>query len=203
VPILKVDGKPVFLFATPLSFNEAKKFLDINAYPDFTDPENFTIPLSDVPKFEEAIETVSEIAVQSIVAEILRREREAKKPERKRAYSGKKTRDPIIREVDKTFKKLSFKQPYTWHLLIPITLTMTIGPHTAIKAEEEDSGTILLKWRHLVLLKLIYGKKMAYEEEVERAKEANICLTINNSKKNFCRSPSLTMPHYTQFPENS
>ena len=47
----------------PLSFNEAKKFLDINAYPDFTDPENFVILLSDVPEFEEAIEIVSEITV--------------------------------------------------------------------------------------------------------------------------------------------
>lgn len=94
---------------TPLSFNEAKKFLDINAYPDFTDPENFTIPLSDVPEFEEAIETVSEIAVQSDVPEIPRREKEAKKPERKRAYNGKKTRDPIVREVDTIDPKLLIK----------------------------------------------------------------------------------------------
>ena len=187
-PILKVDGKPVFLFVTPLSFNEAKKFLDINAYPDFTDPENFIILLSDVPEFEEAIEIVSEIAVQSVVAEILRREREAKKPERKRAYSGKKTRDPIVREIDKIFKKLSFKQLYAWCLFIAITLTMTIGPPYSYKGRGRRFRYDPVKVAALVLLRLIYGKKMTYEEAVERAKEANICLTIDNSKKFLSKS---------------
>jgi len=175
IEICRTENKKfrqIFILKEPLEFRRAIPFLAVNSHPNFTDPGEYIILLKDVPSEEKVIRIMSDIALAETIREILKADKEARKPDKKRAYR-QKTRDPINRLVDREYEKLDDKDLLSLIIALLTSLysflTSISGKPVAVKRTRFDPIQIIA----LIILKFVCNKGYRKLPKIARKLEAS------------------------------
>ena len=115
----------IYVFKKPVSPGLVPTLMDVNSQPKYTMPvENYIAFVKGRLSYEEALNNITEKTCYSIVRDTALRERDAKKPRRKRRW-GRKTRNPFRHYLK---INIGFREAYEIALYIAIAVVKLLGP---------------------------------------------------------------------------
>jgi len=170
-------NQPVFVFTQPINIKQQRQFLRPSQYPDILVPATFIAPLHPIT-FREALEIAKKEAVREAVQEALTAEREALKPEKRRQYSPRKTRDPFRGYMEKALAKMDFAAKYQFCYAIVSFVSGIIGePKLLPERTKFDSKKVVA----LLLVKFFSTEYIGYRKLAGEAMKHGLDLTKDGS----------------------
>jgi len=169
--------RPLFILTQPINIKQQRQFLRPNQYPDTLIPATFIAPLQPVT-LREAIEIAKKEAIREAIQEAYTREREALKPEKRRQYSPRKTRDPFRGIMEKALAEIDFTAKYWFCYTIVSFISGIIGePKLLPERTKFDNKKIVA----LLLTKFFSTEYIGYRKLVSEAIKHGLDLTKNGN----------------------